>query len=184
MKTRKFLSFPWKILIISWKVETLKILTFFLRTFHLVLHPINEETGPFNVDHFLDVDGGFVDIDPKSFLYEGYVKGRSWENLLSDFFEKNKLMLSLFILKTWLIIQNLELVVELYYFKIIFLILRRFRNGRLYWFFQTIPTRESTGPFWTVFSRATSTLETATRFPSIRLPNISHSVNGLVSTTR
>ena len=66
--------------------EELKILICFLRTFHLVLHPINEETGPFNVDHFLDVDGGFVDIEPKSFLYEGYVKGRLWENLFADLF--------------------------------------------------------------------------------------------------
>ncbi|PAV83358.1 hypothetical protein WR25_16106 [Diploscapter pachys] len=61
------------------------------RTFHLVLHPINEETGPFNVDHFLDVDGGFVDIDPKSFLYEGYVKddphSRVYGSILDGIFE-------------------------------------------------------------------------------------------------
>ncbi|CAI2318262.1 unnamed protein product [Caenorhabditis sp. 36 PRJEB53466] len=42
------------------------------RTFHVQLHPIDDSL--FHEDHVSDVDGGFADIKPSHFLYEGYLK--------------------------------------------------------------------------------------------------------------
>uniref|UniRef100_A0A8R1DU30 Uncharacterized protein n=1 Tax=Caenorhabditis japonica TaxID=281687 RepID=A0A8R1DU30_CAEJA len=42
------------------------------RTFHLQIHPIDDSL--FHEDHISDVDGGYADIKPSHFLYEGYLK--------------------------------------------------------------------------------------------------------------
>ncbi|KAF1770706.1 hypothetical protein GCK72_002527 [Caenorhabditis remanei] len=42
------------------------------RTFHVQLHPIDDSL--FHEDHVADVDGGFADIKPSHFLYEGYLR--------------------------------------------------------------------------------------------------------------
>uniref|UniRef100_A0A1I7X9E3 ADAM10 endopeptidase n=1 Tax=Heterorhabditis bacteriophora TaxID=37862 RepID=A0A1I7X9E3_HETBA len=44
------------------------------RTFHLNLLPIDEFNGPFHVDHVMDENGNYIEIEPHSFLYEGFIK--------------------------------------------------------------------------------------------------------------
>lgn len=45
------------------------------RTFHLILRQLNEFSDVFPKGHFTDVDGEYTNIEPYTFLYEGYVKG-------------------------------------------------------------------------------------------------------------
>lgn len=62
------------------------------RTFNLNLLPVDQDNGPFHVDHIMDIDGNYVDdVNPHHFLYEGFVKGdpnsRVYGSILDGVFE-------------------------------------------------------------------------------------------------
>uniref|UniRef100_A0A0N5BZL3 ADAM10 endopeptidase n=1 Tax=Strongyloides papillosus TaxID=174720 RepID=A0A0N5BZL3_STREA len=63
--------------------------TAFKRRFHLLLNPINEETGVFAHDHITDIDGNldFEIREPKSFLYEGYLKDDPHSHVYGSIFD-------------------------------------------------------------------------------------------------
>ncbi|CAJ0948604.1 unnamed protein product, partial [Mesorhabditis belari] len=45
------------------------------RTFRISLLPVDDVSSPFHDSHFIDEDGKWLDIDPPSFLYDGFVEG-------------------------------------------------------------------------------------------------------------
>lgn len=67
----------------------------YFRTFRLTLFPVDEETGPFHIDHVLDEDGQYVQLKPHKFLYEGFLEGANLF-LISFLFALKGLLLGLF----------------------------------------------------------------------------------------
>ncbi|CAJ0572882.1 unnamed protein product, partial [Mesorhabditis spiculigera] len=61
------------------------------RTFRISLLPVDASSSPFGDEHYADQDGQWADIDPASFLYEGFLEGdeksRVYGSILDGIFD-------------------------------------------------------------------------------------------------